>query len=144
MLQLSDNIVFSYFVPTEWGHLGFCPGNIFLMDASLSRHKGSQNPFSWVNNPEVQSVISPTWWNHTVDHLARQNLLTVDQFQKFVDWCESHPRTFEDVVQDNLSSVDLWIEWLALHDDQGLALRISRAQRIGRTTNDLPNHSLTM
>lgn len=136
MLQLSGNIVLACFIPIEWGHLEFCPGNIFPMDESLSRHKGSQNPFSWVNNPEVQAVISPSWWKHTVDHLARQNLLTVDQFQKFVDWCESHPRTPEDVVQNNLSSVDMWIEWLALHDEPGLALRISRAHTNGYTTEE--------
>lgn len=143
MLQLSGNIDLSYFMPLEWGYLGFRPGNIFPMDESLSRHKGTQNPFSWVKKPEVQSVISNVWWNRTVAHLARQNLLTVDQLEQFVNWCEANPKTPDTTNQNNFSSVDMWIEWLAFHQP-GPALRISRAQRIGRTTNDLPNHSLTM
>lgn len=137
MLTLSGNIVITRFIPQEWGHGEFTPGNVFALDESLVRHKGAQNPFKWITDPEIQSAVSMPWWHTTTCSLARANLLTIDQFQRFVDWCEAHQRTSERAAQDaNISSVDLWLEWLAFRAP-GLALHISHAHRNGCTTDDL-------
>lgn len=139
LLTLSGTLVTSLFVPEECGHGRFEPGNVFVLDASLACHKGSQNPFEWVKQPEVQLLISQSRWNKIISDLALKNGLTPTQFKQYVYWCIAHPLRHEQKSPDNpASSVDRWLEWLAF-ENPGLALSISR-KHVERISTNLDFH----
>jgi hypothetical protein len=92
-----------HFIPVGIGHGGNYPGNIYRLNRDLNLDKGAKNPFVWKKEIENESWFREDKWNKLIDYLAKQNGLTLIEFESFVNWCFDNPRN-EDDMKDNIAN----------------------------------------
>lgn len=105
-----DDLTVDHFIPLGWGHGGVYLGNIFSLGRKLNSSKSNINPFKWITKPEVSEIIDVTRWNALIQRLAKDNDLTIVEFENYVNWCEKNKRTLNHLEKkkNNFTSVDLW------------------------------------
>lgn len=101
----SRDITLDHFIPIYTGHAGTIIGNCYPLDGVTNYSKNKQNPFEWVNRPDMN--INKEKWDLLINILASQNNLTVEEFTSYVYWCFENIRD-KDEIDDTVSSVDLW------------------------------------
>ncbi|MBL4952056.1 hypothetical protein JK635_07510 [Neobacillus sp. YIM B02564] len=105
----SYEISMEHFIPESLGHGGTTIGNVYPITPSLNASKSNANPFLW---RETLSKANQSRFDEIVSYLAEQLSLTPDEFREYVFWCFGHPRSNEQIKQDNCrgltSSLALW------------------------------------
>lgn len=108
-LSESINVICEHFIPVSWGHGGTYEGNVYLLNESLNMSKRDKNPFEWIKDKKVRKKINIRSWNKLIKYLAAKNKLTVEEFKKYIYWCENNKRDAVAVKNDNgKTSLELW------------------------------------
>jgi DNA-directed RNA polymerase subunit RPC12/RpoP len=94
-----------HFIPVSWGHGGTYIGNLALIPKKLNLNKKDKNPFVWFKGNINSSRVR---FNKLVSDLSKQNRLTPQEFESFVNWCDDNRRTVEEVRQDTRPSIEIW------------------------------------
>lgn len=102
------DLTMEHFIPVSWGHGGTYRGNVYPVHCRINRSKSATNPFIWAERSDVKKLIDMQKWNRLVKILAQENNLEVDEFRRFVDWCESNKRTVEQIKNDPRTSLEIW------------------------------------
>lgn len=111
----TENVQLEHFIPISWGHGGTYKGNLYLLEKSLNVSKKDRNPFEWVKQKRIQNQIDLSKWNALIQRLASENGLTINEFEKFVYWCEQHKRNIHQLKKErNKTSLEIWKEKIAL------------------------------
>jgi hypothetical protein len=107
-----DDITIDHFIPITWGHGGTYKGNLIVIDMELNKSKGQHNPFEWIKKDINKNRINKDKWNQLTHNLAKENGLTIEEFENFVYWCEMNKRTVKEIKLNNdKRSLDLWREY---------------------------------
>ncbi|MFC4766740.1 hypothetical protein ACFO8Q_05050 [Effusibacillus consociatus] len=112
---IRDNVTLDHFIPVEWGHGGFYPGNVYPLEKTLNASKSNKNPFEWIKEVRRDKTLRrgkniDQQWSELIQYLASENGLTVDEFKQFVKWCARNKRTVEEVRRDKRMSLEIYKE----------------------------------
>lgn len=105
----AENVTMEHFIPLSWGHGGTFVGNVYPMNKDLNFDKYNFNPFEWIKDPSRAHLVEN--FNKVVANLAELNGLTVEEFRRFVYWCDANRRTAEQAewaTKLGINSIDLW------------------------------------
>ncbi|WP_123040270.1 hypothetical protein [Cohnella candidum] len=111
----SSDVTVDHFIPVAWGHGGQYTGNLFFVKRKLNVLKSNLNPFKWIKKAALSEDLNLTKWDRLVRRLAEENELSVKEFRRYVNWCEKHKRTKEQLLADRRPSLVLWLEDSAQH-----------------------------
>ena len=95
---IKERVQQEHFIPISWGHGGTIPENMYGLTQRLNASKGAKNPFVWF---EESGKRFSDEWGRLVNELANRNGMSVSEYESFVNWCEHHQRTDEQILEDN-------------------------------------------
>jgi hypothetical protein len=98
-----------HFIPLDIGHGGTIVENVYPMESRLNNSKNASNPFEWIQRADIRERVDLDRWDALVAYLADCNGLTPAEYEDFVNWCFTNPRTVDEVKADgDVTSLELW------------------------------------
>lgn len=106
----TEDITIDHFIPLWTGHGGTHIGNVYPLSASLNYSKQNRNPFEWIKGEHIQRTTIKGAWDELITFLARMNSVSVETFEKYVNWCFENTREVHDINDSNKDSLKIFLK----------------------------------